>query len=641
MQRLLRACASLLTSLVLFINTAAAKEFCVRTSSGLQNALTEAATNGKDDIIKIMRGSYAGNFTFVSFEGKSIMVIGGYAADFTSRSLNPSITILDGNNTGRVLYLDSFGGGDIHVEGCKIKNGLTDTKGGGIYAASYFYDSAGKITITNNVINKNAATGGGGIFAWTDSHYVDYGFFANRQQKFPTPLSKRQKKIEMANEEAGGDIFITDNLITRNTGEGVWAYATGDLYAGSVFVSHNTVTENEGTGIVGISEVGNVHIHDNSIIGNRTDGNGGGVFAGSFLYLGTGGNIHLTNNIIAENFSINGGGVYAVTTGDYVAGYCHFVNNTISGNSCSDSGGGVLLKGYLDSMFYVHNNIIWANTAKSGGDIQLDFDPSEWVEAYGHNNDYSSMSGNWTQRAQNISVDPNFVDPVNSDYHLGSSSPCIDAGNDAAPSLPLYDFDGEPRIFDGNGDGEAKVDIGADEYIGVSLQSLTIAFTSGGTTDPTPGEHIFARGYQVTIRANPEEHNRFDGWSGDVPSEKKKDNPLILTMDIDRAIRAHFIRIIYPPLNVTVQKVLNRSLSQAEYIDVITWLENPDNQDLGITRYRIYEVNGDIWDLLAELDNATLQYWHRQVDRDRTYVYALAAVDEANREGDAVLVTIH
>jgi hypothetical protein len=57
-----------------------------------------------------------------------------------------------------------------------------------------------------------------------------------------------------------------------------------------------------------------------------------------------------------------------------------------------------------------------------------------------------------------------FIDPANRDYHLSAGSACVDAGTNAAPSMPYSDFDGDPRVCDGNGDAAAVVDIGADEY---------------------------------------------------------------------------------------------------------------------------------------------------------------------------------
>ena len=44
-------------------------------------------------------------------------------------------------------------------------------------------------------------------------------------------------------------------------------------------------------------------------------------------------------------------------------------------------------------------------------------------------------------------------------------SPCIDAAdNDAVPAEVATDLDGNPRIVDGDDDGEATVDMGAYEF---------------------------------------------------------------------------------------------------------------------------------------------------------------------------------
>jgi hypothetical protein len=64
----------------------------------------------------------------------------------------------------------------------------------------------------------------------------------------------------------------------------------------------------------------------------------------------------------------------------------------------------------------------------------------------------------------NINADPLFVDPSNNDFHLQTTSPCIDKGNNSALGIPNTDFEGDSRIVDGDSDGTATVDMGADEY---------------------------------------------------------------------------------------------------------------------------------------------------------------------------------
>lgn len=63
--------------------------------------------------------------------------------------------------------------------------------------------------------------------------------------------------------------------------------------------------------------------------------------------------------------------------------------------------------------------------------------------------------------AGNIDADPLF----DASLHLLAASPCIDAGDNAAPALPPTDFDGNPRIVDGDDDGIDIVDMGAFEAI--------------------------------------------------------------------------------------------------------------------------------------------------------------------------------
>ncbi|HUT30868.1 MAG TPA: right-handed parallel beta-helix repeat-containing protein [Sedimentisphaerales bacterium] len=147
----------------------------------------------------------------------------------------------------------------------------------------------------------------------------------------------------------------------------------------------------------------------------------------------------LANNWIHHNYE---GGVYIITNiwwGPLLR------NNTIADNE-SYSIYGL----WAD----VNNCIIWGN--KSGSF-------SYWDNYYVT---YSCIEGGY-EGTGNISNDPCFVRDANdpNNYHLRSDSPCIDTGNNEVVTDPNEtDIDGEKRIIDGDSNGTAIVDMGADEY---------------------------------------------------------------------------------------------------------------------------------------------------------------------------------
>jgi parallel beta-helix repeat protein/predicted outer membrane repeat protein len=125
-------------------------------------------------------------------------------------------------------------------------------------------------------------------------------------------------------------------------------------------------------------------------------------------------------------------------------------NVTFSENTAGDSGGGIY--NYNSSPALV-NCILW-------GDSSPEIQNVSSMPAVGH----SDIQGGYTGTG-NIDADPLFLDPVNGDLHLRLGSPCIDAGLNPALNLPDTDFEGDPRILDGNGDGTATVDMGVDEAL--------------------------------------------------------------------------------------------------------------------------------------------------------------------------------
>lgn len=114
---------------------------------------------------------------------------------------------------------------------------------------------------------------------------------------------------------------------------------------------------------------------------------------------------------------------------------------------------------------------------------------------------------------------------------------------------------------------------------------------------------------------------------------------LITAQDTD--VTGHLL--FSPPLGLTGTKVLNRSLSQAEYVNILTWADNPNNDDLNIVKYRIYLTNVDWYGtyLLAEVDADIFEYFHRKnIWKDTEYTYYVLGVNDENEEGIPALVTV-
>ena len=75
-----------------------------------------------------------------------------------------------------------------------------------------------------------------------------------------------------------------------------------------------------------------------------------------------------------------------------------------------------------------------------------------------------TTTGNACQTFQTSAV-PTFVNPAVNDYHMTTASPLIDIGQPLPPLPGTTDFDGDARVLDGNCDGMARRDIGADEVV--------------------------------------------------------------------------------------------------------------------------------------------------------------------------------
>jgi len=282
-----------------------------------------------------------------------------------------------------------------------------------------------------------------------------------------------------------GSPILRRNIITGNTA----GVSGGGLYndGGNPTLERNVLafnTANRGAGFA--NESGSPDFWNNLVYDNWADSDGGGVYV-------TAGSPRIWHDVIYSNTANQGGGLY-------LAGGSPTVKNTIvAENTAIITGGGVYSQAAGAVLDY---NDVWNNTK------------ANYVGAtHGANSIFPPQ-------------DPDFVNKAARNFHLWSTSPCINEGT--AIASVAEDFDGQPRIM-----GPAP-DIGADEYrrFGVELEpngaqngnpdsAVTYYHTvtnTGNYTDTIRFEAHSSEGWQVTL---PIDLDLGGGESDEVPVEIK------------------------------------------------------------------------------------------------------------------------
>ena len=175
------------------------------------------------------------------------------------------------------------------------------------------------------------------------------------------------------------------------------------------------------------------------------------------------------------------------------------------------------------------------------------------------------------------------------------------------------------------------------DYAATKQFTLTISAGGGGTTNPAPALYFHDPNSSVTVRALPSPNYRFTNWTGDVTSPPNPANPITVTVDKDKAIKANFFRV-KSVINLSAEKRVERSFFRGYSLNLLTWAANPENAAHGITVafHRVYrktqEEDNSKWVRIAEVAGTVLRYEDRNVPQNGTLIYAVTCVDELGNE---------
>jgi hypothetical protein len=394
----------------------------------IQGAI-KAAQNG--DIVLVSPGTYVENIDFL---GKAITV---------ESAKGPNTTIIDGGNVYSVVTFTANEGPSSILSGFTIQNGnALDTpasEGGGIAIEN------ASPTIKGNVIQQNfGASAGGGIGVGFGSPIIKNNVIRNNTQT-PQIDGGGGGGISLRGE---GTAQIIGNVIENNTWTNVGAGFGGAIMlfgSGSTLIKNNIIQGNEagsqGAAIWMVNEVPGTVIVQNLIVGNSSPDDAGIYWSNSPAAL--------VNNTIIDGPAVTG----TVTSLVVAEG----VNSTV----------------------ILANNLLISTKATHAFYCVSDGIP---VPANFYNNDvfsskgaaYGGVCGAQTGMNGNISKRPMFVSLT--DFELKGGSVGIDAGNNKTPDVPSTDLAGDRRIINGNDGPKPIIDMGAYEFVPVTLTPRALDF---------------------------------------------------------------------------------------------------------------------------------------------------------------------
>lgn len=344
----------------------------------------------------------------------------------------------------------------------------------------------------------------------------------------PTPSSNNGDGSRIFNIDDGQStqIVVTISGLTLTGGDS--NSSGGAILSMEDLTLHRVaVVNNRGVTGGGIGSSGNLTIIESSIMGNVSISDGGGIFAADGITL-------VASTVSGNSAGLSGPGYGgAIFAGGYHS-IVSIVSSTISGNNAT-RGGGLAHYNMFGELTEIRHSTITANSATKGGGI---FVADQLVYLSDLILSHSIVAGNNAAQNANIYNSGGPGENVISTFSITSGNPQLgplaDNGGPTMTHAPLlgspaidagdptilydseeYDQRGAPfvRVFDGNEDGTARIDIGAIEWQPFVLEpfELIVSTTSDVVNgDFSPGDLSLREAIQLANHFGNDQTITFD-----------------------------------------------------------------------------------------------------------------------------------
>lgn len=425
------------TMLILFVNILPAQIINIPQDYPTIQDGINAAYSG--DTVLVAQGIYYENVGLLG--NKKLTLASNYI--FSEDTTDITHTIIHGLDTMsgviQILFTGYTTNACYEINGFSIVNGnTTDYDGGGGIQVLDWDTVSSRLLLQNLIIENNESNTIGGGISITDLY------------------------MDLSDTIIMNNITVQNNLC-RDGGGGMYCeYANVDM--------HDVVFENDSSYNYAFGGGGawfyhcNCRIDNISTIGNYTNvkmdvSHGGGLFFDESY-------ASICNLLSINNYP-----------DDISATNSEIVLKNATTMSFETPG----YQGYsievLESELTIVNSVLWRDDLDDyeiSGDSESEVFISYSDIRGGESAISSYVNLNWLDG--NIDQDPLFQGSGEHPFQISQGSPCIDAGttDTLGLNLPVYDLRNNVRIWDGNGNGEAIIDMGAYEYGALPVNTQNI-----------------------------------------------------------------------------------------------------------------------------------------------------------------------